>query len=119
MIQFPDEMLPFCTGVASSAQLEHGGKKIENWLWFQVKHLDRKTGEDVPKADVARYLQEKLHSQHSSSGSARLTASALTNSSSLLRLGSRHADIIRSNSTAHVEGGSDDEEDPRTRRRRR
>jgi len=85
---------------------------------MQVKHLERKTGEDIPYSDVARYLQDKLHSLHGSSSSSRLTASGLTSSGSLLRgLGSRLD--MRSSSNAHAEGNSDDEEDPRARRRRR
>ena len=74
--------------------------------------------EDLPYAYVALYLQEKMHSMHPASGSGRLTSTGLTSASSLLRLGSR-PDIMRSGSTAHAEGGSDDDEDPRTRRRRR
>ena len=83
--------------------------------FLQVKHLERKTGEDVPYSDVARYLQDKLHS---SSSSTRLTTSILTSSGSLLRgLGLRLD--MRGANNAHVEGNSDDEEDSRTRRRRR
>ena len=83
-----------------------------------MKHLERKTGEDIPYSDVARYLQDQLHNVHNSSGSGRLSTSGLTSSGSLVRgLGSRLD--MRSASNAHVEGNSDDEEDPRARRRRR
>ena len=87
-------------------------------FFAQVKHLERKTDEvDVPYSDVARYLQDKLHSTHSASGSGRMGGSSLHSSGSLLRLGSRLD--MRSLSTGNPEGNSDDDEDPRTRRRRR
>lgn len=85
----------------------------------QVKHLERKTGEDIPYSDVARYLQDQLHSTHAFSSSGRVTASGLTSSGSLQRGLSSRLDM-RSSNIAHAEGNSDDEEDdPRTRRRRR
>ena len=83
-----------------------------------MKHLERKTGEDVPYSDVARYLQEKLHTPHSASASSRMAGSTLHSSGSLVRLGSRLD--MRSVSTHNPEGNSDDDEgDPRARRRRR
>lgn len=84
----------------------------------QVKHLERKTDEvDVPYSDVARYLQDKLHSTHSASGSGRMGGSGVHSSGSLVRLGSRLD--MRSLSIGIPEGNSDDDEDPRARRRRR
>lgn len=107
----PDVILRFiCTHISSWVTSGDCG--------VQVKHLERKTGEDIPYSDVARYLQDKLHSLHASSSSSRLTASGLTSSGSLLRgLGSRLD--MRTSSNAHAEGNSEDEEDPRARRRRR
>ena len=84
---------------------------------MQVKHLERKTGEDVPYSDVARYLQDKLHSSHGASSSGRPGSTSLHSAGSLVRLSSRLD--MRSVSTANLEGNSDDDDDPRVRRRRR
>lgn len=84
----------------------------------QVKHLERKTGEDVPYSEVAKYLQDKLHSSLAASG--RLGSSLLTSTGSLPRMGSRFDMRASAAGNAQAnEGNSDDEEDSRTRRRRR
>lgn len=90
----------------------------------QVKHLERKTGEDVPYSEVAKYLQDKLHSTHSMHSSlaatGRLGSALLTNTGSLPRMGSRFDMRASLAATAQTnEGNSDDEDDSRTRRRRR
>ena len=89
---------------------------------MQVKHLERKTGEDVPLSEVTKYLQDKLHNTHSSlASSSRLSSLMLTSSGSLPRLGLRFD--TRTNSSLSAQGhdgnSEDEEEDPRARRRRR
>ena len=88
---------------------------------MQVKHLERKTGEDVPYSELAKYLQDKLHSSHSSLvTSGRLGSSMLTSAGSITRMGSRFDMRASVAGNAQVnEANSDDEEDARVRRRRR
>ena len=89
---------------------------------MQVKHLERKTGEDIPLSEVAKYLQDRLQTTHSSlASSSRLASSMLTSSGSLPRPGLRFD--TRANSSLSAQGhdgnSEDEEEDPRARRRRR
>ena len=83
-----------------------------------MKHLERKTGEDVPYSDVARYLQDKLQGAHAAASSGRNSGAGLHSTGALVRLGSR-VDMRSVNSKLDVTEGNSDDDAPRARRRRR